>query len=766
LRTFYRLSQLRSLLLSLLSLPLAILFLQGCASNSSSVQQPPPPSPPAADTTAPTAPASLAATASSSTQIGLTWTASSDAVAVTGYIVERCSGAGCSSFAQVGTTGASATTFSDSGLSASTSYSYRVRASDAATNLSAYSNTASATTPSAGGSSNATVSVSPRRGGLTTSQTLSLTATLANDTTNAGVTWSSSGGGSFSSTTASNTVFTAPATAGVVTITATSVANPSANATATIGVTNLAGVLTYHNDLSRDGVNQQEFALTPTNVTSATFGKLFSCNADGTIYTQPLWIPNVSVGGGTHNVILVATMRDSVYLFDADASPCVTYWSKQLVPSGETWGSYSNVGSSDIFPDIGILGTPVIDPSTKAVYLVTKTKTSSGGAYKQRLHALNLADGSERTNSPVSLDNTITAPGTCDGGTTVSFDPLRENQRPGLALVNGTVYVSWASHGDMGNYHGWVIAFNSSTLARTILWNVTPNTVSGFAYCRGGIWMSGGAPAIDSSNNVYVMTGNGVFDANIGGSNYSDSFVKLNSSLAVLDYFTPHDQANLDSTDFDVGAGGTALLIDQTSGPIAHLLVGATKSGTFYVLNRDNLGHYNASGDSAAVQSWTSSGHSFSTPAFWNNNMYYFGASFGGLQVGEQYTFNPSTGLFNTTPAFSTSAGLGFPGATPSISSNGTSNGIVWAIDSLHYGTKNSGVSSASAAILHAYSAANIGTELWNSTQGTGNAPGFAVKFTVPTVANGKVYVGTRGNDDTNGSGTIFGELDVYGLLP
>jgi len=684
-------------------------------------------------------------------------------VGVALYRVERCAGSGCTSFTEITTT--TSPGFSDSGLTASTSYNYRVRAADAVGNLSGYSNTASATTSSSGGGS-ITVSVSPRRGGVTTSQALSLTASLTNDTTNAGVTWSSTGGGSFTSTTTTSAVFTAPSAAGVVTITATSVADPSATASATIGVTDLLGVLTYHNDLSRDGANQQEFALTPANVTSSTFGKLFSCPVDGAIYAQPLWIPKVAGAGGPHNVILVATMRDSVYLFDADANPCVTYWSKQLLPSGETWGSYTNLGSADIFPDVGILGTPVIDPSTKAVYLVTKSKTTSGGAYRQRLHALNLVDGSERTNSPVSLDNTITAPGTCDGGTTVSFDPLRENQRPGLALVNGTVYVSWASHGDVDNYHGWVIGFSTSTLAHSNPWNVTPNKIATVPSCRGGIWMSGGAPAIDSSNNIYVMTGNGVFDAGSGGSNYSNSYVKLNSSLAVLDFFTPHDQSNLDSTDFDVGAGGTALLIDQTSGPIAHLLVGAGKSGVFYVLNRDNMGHYSAAGDSAMVQGWTSTGHSFSTPAFWNNTMFYFGAGFGGLQVGQQYAFNPSTGMFNVTPAFSTSVGLGFPGATPSVSSSGTSNGIVWAIDSQQYGTKNTGVFSAGPAILHAYSATNIGTELWNSTQGTGNAAGFAVKFSVPTVANGKVYVGTRGNDNTNGSGTVFGELDVYGLLP
>jgi hypothetical protein len=365
----------------------------------------------------------------------------------------------------------------------------------------------------------------------------------------------------------------------------------------------------------------------------------------------------------------------------------------------------------------------------------------------------------------VAIDSSITYSGTCDGGSSIAFDPLRQNQRPGLALVNGTVYVAWGSHGDVDAYHGWVLGYNASSLARTNTWNSSPNKLGSTPYCRNGIWMSGGAPAADSSNNLFLMTGNGVFDANTGGSNYGDSYMKLTSGLAVSDWFTPHDQSNLDDGDQDVGSGGTALLIDQTSGPVTHLMVGAGKSGTFYVLNRDNLGHF-TSNDAGAVQTWSTSGRSFSTPAFWNNSMYYFGVTFGTTKVGEQYAFDTSTGQFATTPASTTPAGLSFPGATPSISASGTSNGVVWAIDNSKYGTNDSGVRTASAAILHAYSASNLGTELWNSTQGSGNAAGFAVKFTVPTVANGKVYVGTRGNDNTNGSGTTFGEIDVYGLLP
>jgi len=279
--------------------------------------------------------------------------------------------------------------------------------------------------------------------------------------------------------------------------------------------------------------------------------------------------------------------------------------------------------------------------------------------------------------------------------------------------------------------------------------------------------MSGGAPAADAANNLYLMTGNGLFDADSGGSDYGQSYLKFSTSsgLSITDWFTPHDQSNLNGGDTDVGSGGTALLIDQTSGPVVHLLVGAGKSGTFYVLNRDNMGHFNAAGDSAVVQTFNSN-RAFSTPAFWNNTMYYFGVQFGGGPAGLAYAFNPSTGQFNTTAVSQTPTGFGFPGATPSLSSAGSNNGIVWAINTGNYGTSDNGSRPAGPAVLHAYAASDLGTELWNSTQGSGSAAGNAVKFTVPTIANGKVYIGTRGDDTTTNSPTSFGELDVYGLLP
>src|SRR5262249_5318099 len=363
-------------------------------------------------------------------------------------------------------------------------------------------------------------------------------------------------------------------------------------------------------------------------------------------------------------------------------------------------------------------------------------KNTSTLAFFQRLHAIDLMSGAEKFGGPAQINSLITVPGTGDGssGGVVPFDAQHENQRPGLALVNGVVYVSWASHEDADPYHGWVLGFNAGNLALSKQFNSSPNGG------RSGIWMSGGAPAADGSNNLYVMTGNGSFDANTGGSDYGSSYLKLStaSGLTVSDYFTPHDQDTLSSSDQDVGAGGTALLFGQ------NLLVGAGKSGVFFVLNRSNMGQFNASSDAAAVQTWTA-GRAFSTPAFWNNTMYYFGVVFGSKQPGVAYDFNTSTGLFNTTPSSQTPTGLGFPGSSPSVSSSGSTNGIVWALDSNAFCTTQS--PACGPAVLHAYDAANLGTELWNSSLHSGDAAGYAVKFTLPTVANGKVYVGTRGDN-------------------
>jgi hypothetical protein len=618
------------------------------------------------------------------------------------------------------------------------------------------------------------VSISPRRGGAAISQLLPLIATVANDVGSAGVSWSVSTGGVLSGKSTTKASFSS-ATAAVYTVTATSNADNSKSATITIGVTDLAGVTTYHNNLSRNGTNVQEYALTTANVTVSSFGKLFTCPVDGAIYAQPLWMPNLAIVGGTHNVVFVATTHDSVYAFDADISPCVTYWRKILLGAGETFVDFNDVNTGDIQPDIGIIGTPVIDLSSKTLYVVSKSEDTGtscipSSACHQRLHGLSLIDGSEKFGGPATIDASITVPGTGDGssGGALPFNPLTENQRPGLALVNGVVYVSWASHGDNDPYHGWVMGFTAGNLAiAPVVWNSTPNSVAGFPQSRGGIWMSGGAPAADSSNNLYFLTGNGSFDADSGGSNYGDSTVKLSttSGLSVTGYFTPEDQSSLNSNDTDHGSGGAAILIDQPSGPVQHLMIGGGKAAILFLVNRDNLGSFDPAANHV-VQALNIGQPIFATSAFWNNNLYIAGRD-AALQ---QFTFNTTSGLFGLSPTHSSPGSFGFPGATPSVSSTGVStNGIVWALDNHSYCTEQS-PPPCGPAVLHAYDATNVGTELWNSSQASGNRDraGNAVKFTVPTVANGKVYVGTRGNNTGGASNTtsVPGELDVYGLLP
>jgi hypothetical protein len=617
------------------------------------------------------------------------------------------------------------------------------------------------------------VTVSPKRAGITVFQTQQFAATVTNDSTKAGVSWmvdGSIGGNSTTGTVSASGLFAPGTQAGAHTVTATSIADGTKSFSATIGVTNLAGVLTYHNDSSRDGSNVQEYALTTSNVTAATFGKLFSCTADGAIYAQPLWISNLSIGGASHNVVFVATEHDSVFAFDADGSSsnsCIQYWTVSLLNGGTPVNPSATGEAGDISGEIGITGTPVIDTTTKTLYVVSTTL--EGSVYHQRLHALNLADGTEKFSGPVDITPAITVAGDADTGdssvgctsaaNTVPFCPLRENQRPGLALNNGTVYVSWASHGDQQPYHGWIMGFAASNLsAPPMVFNDTPNGV------QGGIWMAGGAPAIDSSNNLYVMTGNGDWD---GDTNFGDSVLKLSSGLALSDWFTPSDEANLQANDYDLGSGGATMLVDLPSSSVPHILIGGGKQGSgqpgeLFVLNRDNMGKFNAS-DSGVVQKFPAGGRVFATGAFWQNSFYIAGLG-APLSV---FTVNPLTSLFTTTPVSQSPTTFGFPGVTPSISSSGTTNGIVWAIDSSQYGMSDtSPTRAAGPAILHAYDATNLASELWNSTTGTGNTAGNAVKMTVPTIANGKVYIGTRGNDSTQGSGATKGELDVYGLMP
>jgi hypothetical protein len=467
----------------------------------------------------------------------------------------------------------------------------------------------------------------------------------------------------------------------------------------------------------------------------------------------------------------VATQHDSLYAFDADASPCVQLWHVNLIDSthggksGETpvpssgSGALVGGGTGDITPEVGVTGTPVIDDPPTTLYVVSKSVIVSGPTFFQRLHAIDITTGKEKPGSP-SEPITATYPGTGDGKTTVTFRAREQNQRPGLALVKvgsmSVVYVAWASHEDTPPYYGWVLGFNASTLAQTSVLNVTPN--KGY----GGIWMGGGAPAADSSNHLYLITGNGFFDAtstSAPNNDYGDSFLKLTSGLAISQYFTPSDQSNDRHYDHDFGAGG-ALLVDQPNSlqHPQHLVIGGGKDGYLYLLNRDAMGGL---GDSKALQRFNFGDPIFATGAFWNNTFYMAGVN-GHLQA---FRFDTSTGKFDTANVSQSADTFGFPGSTPSVSaSSDTTNGIVWALDNSHYCTPQS--HGCGPAVLHAYNSDHLATELWNSTMGTGNAAGNAVKFAVPTVANGKVYVGTRGNNTggSHSSTSIPGALDVYGL--
>jgi hypothetical protein len=642
-----------------------------------------------------------------------------------------------------------------------------------------------------------TVTLSPVRAAVAaTSQLQQFTPTVTGNMGNASVNWSVdaiAGGNATVGTISANGLYAPPATPGSHTVIATSVALATSSASASVAVTDLAGVFTYHNDLSRTGANTQEYALNSSMVGSGTFGKLFSCAVDGAVYAQPLWVPGLAIGGGTHNVLFVATQHDSLYAFDADASPCLTYWQAQLLDTlhggtaNETPIIWNDVGNcfGDIYPEVGVTGTPVIDPVTGTIYLVSSSEVGSDGgncsyapgSYFRRLHALDLATGSEKFNGPVSISASV--PGVGDGGSTVDFDPQKHHQRSGLALAGGTVYVPWSAHEDATPYHGWMMGYSAADLSQAPrVFNTTPN--GGL----GGIWAGGAAPAADATGDIYISTGNGIFDANsttVPFNDYGDSILRLHPSsgatsngvdLTLAGWFTPYNQNDISNADADVGSGGVVLLPDQTVGP-PHLLVQIGKSqpapvnqGIVFLIDRDNMGQFNPADNSQIVQSFpVPCCGLWGAPALWQNGLYFAGA-YDNLRV---FSFDPSTGLFNTSSASQSTNVFNFPDATPSISSQGASSGIVWAIDAGLYGYAspnaaggiNCYVSPVPAActgpaVLHAYSASNLATEYWNSAQAADqrDQAGNAVKFVPPTIANGKVYVGTRT------------EVDVYGLLP
>src|SRR5882762_2844186 len=665
------------------------------------------------------------------------------------------------------------------------------------------------------------LSLSPKLSSVTTSQTLQLDVT-SDGLSNNQVTWAVDAvpNGNTTSGTITNGLYIPPNLAGFHTITATL---PNASGSAQVAVTDLAGMLTWRNDPSRSGQNQQELALAPATVSSSTFGRLFSCLLDGNAYAQPLYVANLAIpGSGIHNVVIVATEKDSVFAFDADANPCVQLWKTNLIPAGEQavpTPELVGITSKDIVPFIGITGTPAIDVSSSALYVVAETQTTRVNPdYFERLYALDLATGHPKiqlSGIEISTPSSLTP----------AFSALLGNQRAALLLDNGTVYIAFGSHRDAAsisaisrttnvvtvttstssgvqvganvtivgvpdtsfngtfpvatqagsthftylqaaadasssggtatpasaqvNYHGWLLGYDTSTLQQTSIFDVTPYRGA----LGGGIWQSGGGPSVDSKHNVFVITGNGTFNVNLGGPlfSYGDSFLRLSSTggLTVTDYFTPCDQAMLTSADKDLGSSAPLLLPDSI-GPASHvnLIIGAAKNGSMYLVDRDTLGGYGACPDTPPhpVQVVSvNDGPILSTPLFWNNAVYVAAGN------GKLKAFPMPGGVLNISPLASQSPdALGPQGATPVVSSNGANNAIIWLID-----TSGALVTPNTAAILRAFDAGNLSKEIYSSPAvPSPNTAGLAVKFTVPTVANGKVYVGTQT------------ELDVYGLLP
>ncbi len=505
-----------------------------------------------------------------------------------------------------------------------------------------------------------------------------------------------------------------PATSNSATLTVNA-APPPANIT----------VLTYHNDNSRTGLNSKETTLTTANVNSTQFGKLGTMPVTGLVDAEPLYVGGLTINGATHNVVFVATEHDMVYAFDADTF--TQLWSANMLAnySGETTVSTSDVGNCpQVYPELGITSTPVIDLSAGpngTIFVVAMSKDSSGD-YHQRLHALDLATGADRM-TPAEIQATYP-----NAGGTTTFDPHQYEERAALLALNGVIYTTWTSHCDNPPYTGWVMGYSESNLQQLSVLNLTPNG------SEGAIWMAGDGPAADSSGNIYLITGNGTFDTTLNSNgfpingDYGNSFVKLSTagnSLSAADYFSMSNTVSESSADQDFGSGGVLLLPQLSNGGTTYnLAVGAGKDGSMYVVNRDNMGKFNSNNDSAIYQELSGAlpGGIWSAPAYFNNTIYY------GPVNHPLMAFSISNAKLGSSPSSQSPSTFGRPGTTPSISSDGTANGIVWAIQNGN-----------TTGTLHAYDATDLSNQLFSATFPTNSAD----KFVTPLIANGKVYVGT-----------------------
>ena len=496
-------------------------------------------------------------------------------------------------------------------------------------------------------------------------------------------------------------------------------------------------VVTYKNDAARTGQNLTESVLTLTNVASSTFGLRCNLSVDGKVDAQPLYLSQLTISGTAHNVVYVATEADSVYAFDSDSG--TTLWHVSLLPPGEVLSDTH--GCSQVTPAIGITSTPVIDRAAGpngALYVVAMSKDATS-AYHQRLHALDVTTGAELFGGPVAI--TATYSSGAPGSAGASFDPGQYEERAALLLSQGVVYTSWTSHCDEPPYSGWMMGYNQTTLAQVSVLSIGPNSSTGPA-----IWMSGGGPGADSSGNLYILAANGTFEPTLDSNgfpnlqDYGNSFLKLTASpLTVTDYFAMWNEVAESAADQDLGSGGELILPDLTdsTSTVRHLVVGAGKDGNIYVVNRDNMGKYNPTGNSIWQQLNGVLNGVFATPAYYNGTLYY------GDLNGTLKAFPFTNAMLATAPSSQSSTQFPYPGTAPAVSANGTANGIVWTYEN------------SSPAVLHAYDAGNLAHELYNSNQAASGRDHFGSgnKFITPAVADGKVFVGSQNS------------VAVFGLL-
>jgi hypothetical protein len=493
-------------------------------------------------------------------------------------------------------------------------------------------------------------------------------------------------------------------------------------------------VQTFKGDTSRTGQFSSESVLTPANVNWGTFGLLGLMLVDGKVDAQPLYLGALPVAGANHNVLFVATENDSVYAFDTDTRAVL--WRATLLAQNETpSGAF---GCDTIFPELGISSTPVIDRSAGpngTLYVVSMSLDASSN-YHQRLHALDVTTGAEQLGGPVDIAASYTR-----AGITTTFNPGEYDDRAALLLTNGTIYTTWSSHCDLPPYGGWIITYDQSTLAQVGALNVGPGSAGDTSSSVGpGIWMSGSGPAVDASGDVYLLTGNGPFETSVdvngfpSGGDFGNSFLRIALSggqLSVADYFTMSNVLTETAADLDLGAGGELLLPDLTdgAGTVRHLVVGAGKDGNLYVVNRDKMGKYSPTMNSIWQEIDGALGFGiWGSPAYFNQTLYY------GEKKGNLKAFSISNAYVSTTPTSRSSTTFGYPGSSPVVSANVTSNGVLWAHET------------ATTAVLHAYDPSNLANELYNSSQAPGGRDQFGEgnTFIVPVVANGNVFVGTQ----------------------